>query len=296
MANPYLDKIKTHPVFSDLKDDELASLENIVDRIVYQPGAIVFDTSKTPSFLYYIESGNFILHLSNNEFIQLNPGQLMGEIGVINNDFRSGTVTAVVASSVIRICGSRLFKEEYVPAAVALKVVRSLSKQITNYLRSKQQVSTKELITTGENDHVEFKSSLRWNLYTRKKDKAMETAVIKTLAAFMNTEGGMLFVGVADDGNILGLKSDQFENSDKALLHLTSLIKSRIGALFLKFISFAIEQVEDKQILRIDCLPATSPAYVSDGKDYQFYIRTGPSTTSLNIRQVTSYIHERFNL
>jgi len=295
MSNPLLNKIKTHPVFTDLEEDELLILDKIVDRIVYEPGAIVFDASKTPSFLYYIESGNFILHLSNNDFIHLNPGQLMGEIGVINNDFRSGTVTATEHSSVIRICGSRLFKSEYVPAAISLKVVRALSKQITNYLRSQQQVSTKELIALGENDQVEFKSSLRWNLYTRKKDKAMETAVIKTLAGFMNSEGGMLLIGVADNGKILGLKSDQFQNSDKALLHLTSLIKSRIGALFLKFIHFSIEEIEKKQILRIDCLPATRPAYVAEGKEDHFYIRTGPSTTNLNLRQVTSYIHERFN-
>ena len=254
MSNPLLNKIKTHPVFSDLNESELSSLENIVDRLVFRSGTVVFDASKTPSYLYYIESGHFILHLSNNEFIHLNPGQLMGEIGVINNDFRSGTVTATEVSSVIRICGSRLFEEKHVPATIALKIVRALSKQITNYLRSQQQISTKELINIGENDLVEFKSSLRWNLYTRKKDKAMETAVTKTLAGFINSEGGMLLIGVADDGKILGLKSDQFENSDKALLHLTSLIKSRIGALFLKFIHFSIEEIDKKQILRIDCL------------------------------------------
>ena len=123
----------------------------------------------------------------------------------------------------------------------------------------------------------------------------METAIIKTLAGFMNTDGGMLLIGVSDDGKILGLGSDQFKNSDKALLHLTSIIKSRMGALFLKFIRFSIEEIEGKQILRIDCLPTNNPAYVTIGKEYHFYIRTGPSTTDLNLRQVSSYIHERFN-
>jgi len=294
MSNLLISKIQGHPVFADLKKSELAALADIVDQVHYDEGVVVFETSQTPNFIFYIESGSFTLQHSNNQFKKLLPGQLMGEIGVINGDFRTGSVTAAEPSSVIRICGTRLFKEEFIPSGIALKIVRSLSKQITNYLKTKQQTSTKELIKNGENGFVEFKSSIRWNLYTRKKDKAMELAVIKTLAAFMNTEGGMLLIGVRDDGEILGLDEDQFENKDKMFLHLTGLLKSRIGALALKFINMSIEIIQGKEILRIDCLPATRPSFVKDGNNEFFYIRTGPSTSKLSLSKAVEYIAERF--
>jgi len=295
MLNPILSQLKDHPVFLNLREDELSTLDHIVDRVVFEHGDIVFDSSRAPNFLFYIESGEFSIHLPNNEIKTLKPGRLMGEIGVINNDFRSGTVMSLGQSSVIRICGTSLFKQEFVDPIIALKIVRALSKQITSYLRSDQQVSTKELIANGENDHIEFKSSIRWNLYTKQRDKAIEFAIIKTLAAFMNTDGGTLLVGVSDEGNILGLDQDEFENNDKLLLHVTGLIKNKIGSLFLKFIHVAIESISDKEVLRINCLPGSKPAYVIDGSNEYFFIRTGPATTSVRLSKMMEYIHERFN-
>ena len=53
----------------------------------------------------------------------------------------------------------------------------------------------------GESRVVKFKSTGRKNLRTGDKDAAMELAVLKSLAGFMNTDGGTLLVGVADDGS-----------------------------------------------------------------------------------------------
>lgn len=102
-----------------------------------------------------------------------------------------------------------------------------MGKRVTNYLRSIQQTSTQELILKGENERVEFKSTLRWNLRAEKKDKAITHASLKTIAAFLNTDGGILLIGVADEGTLLGLNNDKFENEDKLLLFLTNTIKSQ---------------------------------------------------------------------
>jgi len=197
--------IGEHEVFATLTTEELNSLPPILKRKTYEAQELVFDTSHKANFLYYIESGQLGLTLPNSEHKFLEKGQLFGEIGIINSDFRTGTVTALEPTELISICGTRLFKEEYIQPKVALKIVTALSKRITNYLRSKEQISTKEIIEQGENDHVEFKSTLRWNLYANKKDKAIEHASLKTLAAFMNSTGGTLIIGADDDGNILGL-------------------------------------------------------------------------------------------
>ena len=152
------------------------------------------------------------------------------------------------------------------------------------------------MIRQGETEGVEFKSTFRVNLYTNKKDRAIEKAALKTMCAFLNTEGGILLIGVDDAGEVLGLANDNFANHDKLLLHVTNMIKERIGALHLQFIQFAIEEVDGQDLLRIDCSAATMPAYFLDDEHDAFFIRTGPSTTSLRLRDVPAYIRSRFGV
>ena len=153
-----------------------------------------------------------------------------------------------------------------------------------------------EIVENGENDSVEFKSTLRWNVFTNQRDKAVEKGVLKSLAAFMNTKGGTLIIGVSDDGTILGLENDQFKNRDKLFLHLTAIVKERIGVLFLKYLRFSIEKISGKEILRVDCTPAAMPAYFIDSNSEHFFIRSGPSTTDLRLSKVYDYIVQRFSV
>ena len=74
-----------------------------------------------------------------------------------------------------------------------------------HYLRAHRQAE--ELIKRGESKTLEFKATLRWNLReNRKDDKAITHAVLKTIAAFLNTAGGDLLIGVADDGTVTGIE------------------------------------------------------------------------------------------
>ncbi len=286
--------LATHSIFADLSTEEMLSFEKIVDQQKCAKDSLLFDISTPPEYLYYIESGSFLLLLANSEDILLKPGQVIGEIGVINGDFRSGTVRALEDSSVIRICGTGLFNEEHIPAKTSLKVVRSLSKRITNYLRSKLQIPTRELIAEGETDHVEFKSTLRRNLHTDKKDKKIENASLKTVAAFLNSDGGTLLIGVKDDGSLLDLEADGFESNDKMLLHLSKIINERLGTLCLKFIHIHLETIDGKQVLRIDCNPSSQACYLIDGQSEHFYIRSGPATIDLSVSALYPYIRQRF--
>ena len=290
-----LDQLHRHEVFKALNETELATLVPIIHTKSYEEGATVFNVGQQPNYLFFIRTGRLRLHLTNNEHKTLLTGQLFGEVGVVNADFRSGTVMAVEKTDVICICGTRLFQTEFVNPNVALKIVRALGKHITNYLRSKEQISTKEIIEQGESDFVEFKSTLRWNLHSNRKDKMIENASLKTVAAFMNVKGGTLIIGVADDGKVLGLESDKFVNHDKLLLHFTKIVQDRIGALYIKYLQFSIESITGKDILRIDCTPSTVPAYLKDGTLEHFYIRTGPSTTNLRLSKVYTFIKERFD-
>ena len=61
----------------------------------------------------------------------------------------------------------------------------------------------------GESKTLEFKSTLRWNTKEdRKDDKVITHSALKTVAAFLNTDGGDLLIGVRDDGSIIGIERD----------------------------------------------------------------------------------------
>jgi hypothetical protein len=64
------------------------------------------------------------------------------------------------------------------------------------------------VIRDGESDRVEFKSSARWDHRERKPNKALEGVIAKTVAGFLNAQGGTLVIGVDDEGKVLGLDAD----------------------------------------------------------------------------------------
>lgn len=152
-----------------------------------------------------------------------------------------------------------------------------------------------ELISMGEGDQVEFKSTFRWDIRQGKKNPAIEHASLKTMAAFLNSDGGDLLIGVEDDGNILGIELDKFPNDDKFLLHLWSLIKSSMGQDVSPYIKTTLEKFDGKTVCRVHCIPGAKPVFLRQkGFDESFYIRIGPSSGSLEISEALKYIADRF--
>jgi len=153
---------------------------------------------------------------------------------------------------------------------------------------------TAQDVQAGEGEHIEFKSTLRKNLHTNQNDPKMELAVLKTIAGFLNSDGGTLYVGIADDGEAIGLEPDSFPNEDKMMLHLTNLINHRIGMTQSLYIHMQCEDYEGKRALTVDCRPSRSATWVKDGNTQKFFVRTGPSTRELSGADAQSYIEQRF--
>jgi hypothetical protein len=155
-------------------------------------------------------------------------------------------------------------------------------------------INVNELISGGETGAVEFKSTLRTNLHTGLVDEKVHLAALKTISAFLNAKGGTLLVGVADDGEILGLDADRFPNEDKMGLHLISLVKDRIGEVFLPYVHLHFEDQNDRRVLAIRCEKGPKAAFVKDGSLLRFFVRGGPATTELTGGSVTDYCKQRF--
>ena len=168
-----------------------------------------------------------------------------------------------------------------------------LSESTTNDTET-EKINIEELISEGESDLTEFKSTLRVNMHTRKKDTRIEQAVLKTLAGFLNTEGGTLIIGIADDGTPLGIDADNFPSEDRMVLHLTNIVNERMDPSTWTAMRTNFEDHEEKRVLIVLCKKSSVPVYVRDGSEEHFLVRTGPSTTRLSVSQTQDYIKQRF--
>jgi hypothetical protein len=149
-------------------------------------------------------------------------------------------------------------------------------------------------ISRGEGMQTEFKGTLRVNLHTGQNDPKMEHAVLKTIAAFVNSKGGTLFVGVNDDGEVIGLGNDNFSSEDKMALHLDSLIKDRIGGGVFACIKTTFSELGGKRFLAVECAPSNNAVFLKNGGDEEFFIRAGASSPALPGSQANEYIQQRF--
>jgi len=147
-----------------------------------------------------------------------------------------------------------------------------------------------DLIQSGEGGGLEFKQTLRFNLKSGKNGKEIEHACLKTVSAFINSEGGTLLIGVADDGTVTGFDEDRFESDDKALLHFNNLVDRHIGTEFSRYIDSRIIEVGDKRVLRVHCVPAPVPAILDAAKGEEFYVRSGPASRSLTLKQFHDWL------
>lgn len=156
------------------------------------------------------------------------------------------------------------------------------------------QFDLSKAVMNGESEAIEFKSTLRTNLHTGNKDPRMELSILKTLAGFLNVNGGMLVIGVSDDGSPVGIQADDFINEDKMSLHLVNIVKSRMGVQALTNLHAHFDDHEDCRVMVVKCRKSPTPVFLKDGDAERFYIRTGPSTTELSPSQTQEYIKQHF--
>lgn len=164
-------------------------------------------------------------------------------------------------------------------------------------------VTLEELISEGESDELEFKSTLRWDLNRSTVNKTLEQSVLKSIAAFANAQGGTLLIGVSDDGTIVGLEHDYLShdgwNRDKFELHLRHLLNEQFGvAVVMAKMQITFHQVDDSEVCRVDVAPASEPLILKvKDQNGQFveklYVRVGNLSQEVPLSEMASYLAER---
>ncbi len=286
--------LQNSQIFNELNEDENYQIALYFERAAFNEDEYVFTANEEGNVLYVVETGELLLELSGKPVKTFRKGDIFGEVAMINESLRTGSIKALKDSSLLFVKSIDLLDEYKIPCSTILKIYKKLAKLVTSYLRNAKHTTTNDLILEGENEFVEFKASLRWNNYTKKFDKNVENACLKTIAAFVNSNGGTLLIGVTDNGEICGVEHDLFENNDKMLLHLSSIVRERLSFNVMSLINCQIEMVKRKKVLRVDCEHSPTPVYFRYNNEEHFFIRTGPATGSLPVSQVYDYIRFHF--
>ena len=157
--------------------------------------------------------------------------------------------------------------------------------------------AARALLSKPESQHLEFKSSARWDYREGKTSKILEKVIVKTIAGFMNSDGGILFIGVDDDGNAVGLEKDYHsfsrKNSDGYQAFIVRLVSAYLGRENCEIVIINFHTIDDKEVCSITVKPSESPVFV-EKMEGALYVRTGNSTQELNTKEALEYVGRHF--
>jgi type I restriction enzyme R subunit len=156
-----------------------------------------------------------------------------------------------------------------------------------------------ELVDNDEDFAVEFKSTARWDLRENQPSKAMEDAVVKTVAGFLNTDGGTLLIGIGPDRQVIGLDYDYSRvkpsNGDGFVNWLTTHLTNALGHAAVMRTRARIAIHDGHEICRLDVAQSSRPVWAKTSKgDRVFFVRKNNSTRNLPDAELQLYLADRW--
>ena len=100
--------------------------------------------------------------------------------------------------------------------------------------------------------------------------------ICKEVIAFANTKGGTLYIGVSNDGNVVGV-----QNADQVILQLNNMIRDSIKPDVTMFVGYETQHVSDKDIIAVTIQKGTDRPYYLGSKGLKpsgVYVRNGTSS------------------
>jgi len=155
-----------------------------------------------------------------------------------------------------------------------------------------------KILAAGENQSAEFKASLMWDYRRQSVNKELHEPVMKNLVAFMNTNGGVLLIGIDDEGAVLGIEQDMSTlkkpNVDGFENVFNMAFANMVGMENRQYVEVTFPQLEGKTLCRLNVRPAAHPVYLRYQGKEELYVRTGNSSQALPVSKAVQYVAGRF--
>ena len=202
--------------------------------------------------------------------------------------------------SYLKTLADEIFRDEIHQLTLVNKTTPSKSEADPKSFKNSKyaNMTCQQLIQQGEGKFIEFKRTLRIDLETNKPGNKAKQAVAKTLAAYLNSGGGALLLGVADNKKVIGLDIDfssikKGDNHDNFKKNFDELISLKFGSDYHHLIDLSFHTIDEKEVcLIIIETKSPTPVFSKDetNTSKEFYIRRQASTVALKINEVTNYI------
>ena len=140
---------------------------------------------------------------------------------------------------------------------------------------------------------LELKSTLQWDVVNNRINKALRHSVLKTITAFMNSEGGTLIIGVEDSGDLYGLDNDLKAvggSTDRFEQLIVSLAVNGIGPLAAQNIQIRFELLRGVEICVVAVNAIRGGVFLKTDNRKQFYVRIGNTTQPLDSEDTHEYL------
>jgi CheY-like chemotaxis protein len=180
-------------------------------------------------------------------------------------------------------------------------VATELADQALRLLRSgvsiQRQEALLQLVRAGEGATVEFKQTLRTDATTGELHRGVELAALKSVAAFMNSSGGTLLIGVDDSGTVTGLEPDlklvSRGDLDGFEQTLRNLLIGRIDKASCSRVSVEFVTSAGKTFCAVSVPREQEPQWVEEKGNDILFVRVGNGTMPLSGRDAHIYLTQR---
>ena len=296
------------------------------------PVMLIHHSSNTHPYRIQLESRRVSmieLVLGMSFIISFSSWFVMGEIGSYLCD-----VTLLVILGVLLLLEKGVSKplfvgkgEVVVPNLDSTEFYDLILSQIKENLDKNysDKIVLKELLLSNESPTLEFKGSM-WTTYKgtsyekveqqTKKNLELQDGVVKTVAAFLNSDGGTLLIGVKDKprsvveelAGVIGIEADfqwltEKRRDREGYIHaLIQLLNDAFGdeSTVKLYIYISYHSEEDGTVCRIDVKPLPR---MLNGEIYvktknmgaeEFFYRVSDTTTHASVKSANRYIRHHF--
>ena len=173
----------------------------------------------------------------------------------------------------------------------------------TQTSESSTSSTIEQIIANGEGNQVEFKPALLYNFKTDKAGISVKGKIATAICAFLNSNGGLLFIGLRDDGTPQGLDRD-FSLSNKN--NAKDFFQNEFDQMIEHFLSFSVKsnisgqfhELEGKDIFIISVEPSKHRAiFVKGLNGKEFWVRGNAGNRQLtDIEELASYCIDRWTI
>jgi uncharacterized repeat protein (TIGR03833 family) len=163
-----------------------------------------------------------------------------------------------------------------------------------------------EKLPTEESQKTEFKSTFKFDLNRFEKgdgkkvqDKEIEKEISIAVSSMANSDGGQIFIGIRDNGEVIGLEMDYelFDNpnDDKFQRIVWQSIQKYLNNMtFISKIHLSLLNVQSKKICKIIVPRSDEPIFVHDNNTQESYVRIGPKSEKFPPAEFMKYCKKRF--